>query len=73
MNYSRAVQWHTPIITLLAAFLGKNASNDIATTSKKCASTELQRFLGLHLQLSDRNAAVLTHNRTIGCLYGQKG
>jgi len=30
---SRAVQWHSPIIILLAAFLGKNASDDIAATS----------------------------------------
>jgi hypothetical protein len=35
MDNSRAVQRHTPIITLLSAFLDKNANNDIATTSEK--------------------------------------
>jgi len=33
LHNSRAVQRHTPIIIILAAFIGKNASDDIATTS----------------------------------------
>jgi len=35
MDNPRALQRHTPIIIILAAFLGKNVSADIATTSKK--------------------------------------
>jgi hypothetical protein len=34
IDNSRAVQRHTPIIIFLAAFLSKNASNDIATPPK---------------------------------------
>ena len=33
MDNSRAVQRHTSIIVILAAFPGKNGSDDIATTS----------------------------------------
>jgi len=43
MVNSTAAQWHTLIITFLTSFLGKNASNDIATTFLKWVSTERQR------------------------------
>ena len=33
MDNPSAVQLHQPFIKLLATFMGKNASNDIATTS----------------------------------------
>ena len=33
LDNSRAVQQHTPIIIMLAAIIGKNASDDISTTS----------------------------------------
>ena len=44
---SRTVQRHTPIITIMAAFIDQHASHDIATTSWKWVSMERQWFLVL--------------------------
>ena len=52
--------------------MGKDASDDIITTSSKWASMECQQFLVLHPGQSEGYGKVLTHNRLIGYLYGQK-
>jgi len=52
--------------------MGKNGSDDIATTSWTWASTERQQFLVLHHGHSKRCALALTHNQCIGRLYRQK-
>jgi hypothetical protein len=44
-----AVQCHLYIITGLAAFMGKYATEDVATNFKKSALTEPQRFLVFYL------------------------
>jgi len=72
INDSKALQWHTSIIAILATFIGKNASNNFATTFSKLASTEYQWCFGLHHGYSHSNGGALTDNRSIGSLYVQK-
>ena len=45
----RAMEHRDPIFNLSADFVGNHASDDMATIPQKCASTERQRFLVLHL------------------------
>ena len=72
MDTQSAVHWHWPIISVSAAFMGKNACDEIATTSQKCSSPEHHQFLVLHLGQSKGYGKALTHNQLIGDLYGQK-
>jgi len=71
-NNQTAVRQHSASIDMLAAFMGKTASDDIATTFWKCASTEQQWFLVLHLGYSMGIATALTTKYSISCLHGQK-
>jgi len=41
----RAMEWHWPTIHLSAAYIGKNASDNIRSTSYNSAPTECQQFL----------------------------
>jgi len=43
-----AVQWHSAITEVLAAFLGKTDIDDIATTSRKWGSKKCQYFSLYH-------------------------
>jgi len=72
MDNHWAVQRHLHIITVLAAFMGKTASDDIGTTSQKWASMESERFLVLHLEQSKGYGTALTDHHPIGRLYVQK-
>ena len=72
MDNPRAVQRHEAIITLSAAFLGKNGCNYITTMSYKSASMERERLLAMHPRQSEGSAAISTHYRTIGRLFIQK-
>jgi len=72
LNTLRAIEPHYPTINLSAAFMGKNAGDDIATTSKIWASTDGQQGLILHHGYSKRCASVLTHIQCIGRVYRQK-
>jgi len=47
LSNSRAVQWHTPIIIILAAFIGKNASDNTATTFKKMSINGASTIFGI--------------------------
>ena len=71
MDNPRAVQWHWPIITELAAIMCKDASDDIATTAWKWESTDQERFLVLHHGYSMGWATGFTHTQNFGRLYGQ--
>jgi hypothetical protein len=48
MENPTSVWWHEAIITLSAAFLGKNGYDYIATMSQKGASMERQRLLAMY-------------------------
>jgi len=48
MDYQMAVRLCYPITTVLAAFLGNYATNDVATTFSKSALMERQALLVLH-------------------------
>jgi len=52
--------------------MGKNAIDNIITTSQKRASTERQQFLVLHLGQSKGYGKAVTHNHPFGYRYGQK-
>jgi len=60
------------MITSSAAFMGKSASDDIATISWNWASMARQQFLVLHHGHSTRCALWLAHNQGRGDLYGPK-
>jgi len=47
---------------MLAAFIGKNGSDDVGTTFYKSASMERQQFLVLHLGQSNCCATILSYN-----------
>jgi len=66
-----AMQWHQPIFTIQAPFIGQNAGDNIATTSWKWASPEPQQFLVLDLVLSKWYATALTYNQSISCHQGK--
>jgi len=68
----RAIQPCQYISIVLATVLGKNAKDNIATTSWKWVSTERQRFLVLHHGSSKGCAMALTHNQCLSLPYGQK-
>jgi len=68
---AQAAQWCYPIIVVLAAFLGKNSCNDIATLSSKWASMVCQWLLGLYQWESEGFPATLSHDQSIGCLSRQ--
>jgi len=72
MDTQSTVHWHWPIINVSAAIMGKNASDDIATTSYKWASREHQQFFVLSFGQTKGYGKALTHNQLISCLYGQK-
>jgi len=67
MDNSRAVQRHTLKITILAAFLGKNASADIATTSISNDPSFRQKLPGVPdgSDGSDGTSYPLTENYTL--------
>jgi len=71
-NDRTVVRQHSAIIDVLAAFMGKNDTDTIATTCWKWASMGCQRFLAFHLGESMGNATESTQNQHIGHLYGQK-
>jgi len=71
-NMKRAVLWHSFIIELSAAFLGKYHCCNIHTMSSKWGSTERQRHLTMHHKKSLGRAGTLIHNQTIGHLSMQK-
>lgn len=48
METARGVRWHWAIFEWSATFLGKNACNDIATTSWTWPSPKRKRFLPFH-------------------------
>jgi len=62
-NY-QAVQWHLPIITVLAAFMGKNATNNIVTTFTPLV---LQVYFWDHTGSLD-NPNMDTQSRFTNCL-----
>jgi len=72
MQTQMVMLWCQPIIIVSAAFMGKIASDNIATNSWNWASTERQRLLVLHLKWSHGYAMAWTHNQTIGRLYQPK-
>jgi len=72
IDYPKAVQQQYTIMHLLAAFLGRNASDSIATMSKTFFSTKCLHILVLNLGFFNCGAKTLTHNWSFVCLYGQK-
>jgi len=60
------------IIEPSAAFLGKNAFDNLVTMPWQWASTGRRLFSALHLGISRGYETTLIHNRTIGCLSRQK-
>jgi len=62
MDNSRAVQWHSSIIILLAAFLGRNASDNIGTTFKNERQQSVNDFWSC---IMDDSRAVQWHTPII--------
>jgi len=52
--------------------MGKDGSDETATTSQRLASTEGQKFWVLHLAHSKGCRTMLSHTQLVGWLYGQK-
>jgi hypothetical protein len=55
----------------LTAFLGKYGSNDIATITKKSASTHCQQFLFFAVRTLESDLFVDIHNQTIDWIQWQ--
>jgi len=68
----RAIEQCCPIISLSAAVMGKNASDNTATTSLKSASTEGQQCLVLHLGQCRGYVTLLSPIQLISGHYGEK-
>jgi len=66
-----ALLWLVPIINVLASVLSKSDRNMVTARVWKWASTECQRFCGLHLVYSKGCATAFIYNRSIGSLYRQ--
>jgi len=58
----RAMERRYPIFNLLAAFMGKNASDNIAYASYNSAPTERQKFYGGSISYTAMNCIVLFLN-----------
>jgi hypothetical protein len=67
-----SVQWYLPLVTVLAAVMGKHASSNVATTSWRSSSMERQCFCVMHLGYSTSYAVVSSHTKSIGSMYEQK-
>ena len=70
---SRAVLRHSPIINVLAAFVGKSACDVVTAPIWWWVSTERQWFWVLHLVSSKGGSTAVIHKRSIGRLYRQYG
>jgi hypothetical protein len=65
------VQQHLAIIIILAALMGKNATDDITTTYKHERQWSVNHLWQCIIENLENLAASLTHNRTIASLSGQ--
>jgi len=71
LDNQRVMQLCQPIMIVSAAFMGRNAEDDIATACYTWASTRPQWILVLHHWHLMRCGSEFTQNQWIGCLSGQ--